>query len=72
VAAPVSTVTPVAISLARSGSSITISWPVAASGWTLQSTPSLINPSWQTVSGVVNNSATVTFSPGDLFFRLAR
>jgi len=72
VVAPVSTVTPVAISLVRSGSSITLSWPAAASGWTLQSTPSLINPSWQTVSGVVNNSATVTPSPGDLFFRLVR
>ena len=70
VVAPVSTVTPVAISLVRNGSSITLSWPATASGWTLQSAPSLINPSWQTVSGVVNNSVTVTLGPGDLFFRL--
>jgi hypothetical protein len=60
------------ISLARQGNSLTISWLAGADGFTLQSSPTLSNPSWTAVSGVANNSVTVPIGSGTLFFRLSR
>jgi hypothetical protein len=72
VAAPASTITQVPITFVRSGGSITLSWPVGASGWALQSAASLSSPSWQPVSGVVSNSVTVPMGSGSQFFRLVQ
>src|SRR6185295_1309137 len=47
------------ITIARSGTSVTLSWPAAATGFTLESADSLSNPTWAAVSGVANNSVTV-------------
>jgi len=69
--APV-TMTPIPISFTRYGASLTLSWPATATGWTLQSTPSLGNPTWQTVPGVVSNSVAVPLAPGNEFFRLTQ
>jgi hypothetical protein len=67
-----STPIPATLSLVKSGNSITISWPKAATGYTLQSTSTLLTPSWQAVSGVdyVNNTVTLAIGPGTMFFRL--
>lgn len=58
------------LSASLSVNSLTISWPTGVTGYTLESTDSLTNPSWGTVGGVVNNSVTVTVAPGNKFYRL--
>jgi hypothetical protein len=65
---------PVMLSLTRTATTITIAWPVSASGYTLQSASTLTNPSWQAVPGVdyVNNTVTLPIGPGTAFFRLAQ
>jgi len=63
-------VQPVPITTAVSGNKLTLSWPAAATGFTLQSTLSLGSPNWQVVSGVVNNSVTVPMSGTGAFYRL--
>ncbi|HVU09030.1 MAG TPA: LamG-like jellyroll fold domain-containing protein [Verrucomicrobiae bacterium] len=60
------------ISYSVSGNQITLSWPNDVSGFTLESTASLTSPVWTLVSGVVNNSVTLTISPGNQFFRLRK
>jgi len=67
-----SAVNPVTLNVAKTGNSLTISWPVADSGYVLQSTSTLTAPSWQPVPGVdyVNNTVTVSIGPGAMFFRL--
>jgi hypothetical protein len=41
-------------------------------GFTLESSPSLLNGTWTAVAGVNNNSVTVPTSLPQLFFRLRR
>lgn len=60
------------LTLARAGSDVTISWAAEATGFTLQATESLTNPSWQTVAGVSNNSVKVSASAGTKFYRLRK
>ncbi|PYJ79539.1 MAG: hypothetical protein DME22_25305 [Verrucomicrobia bacterium] len=59
-----------ALTAVRSGNSLVISWPASVTGFTLESTGSLPAPSWTTVGGVVNNSATITIGSGNKFYRL--
>jgi hypothetical protein len=59
-----------ALLVARSGNTVTISWPAAVTGFVLEETSTLTNPSWGTVSGVVNNSVNVTAGSGNKFYRL--
>jgi hypothetical protein len=63
------------LSILPIGASVVISWPIAASGFTLESTPSLSNPDWEPVTSqvfwtstnlVITNAAT---GPAQ-FFRL--
>lgn len=63
---------PPSLSVTRTASQITISWPASFTGFTLESSSALPASSWTTVSGVVNNSVTVT--PSDLakFYRLRK
>ena len=74
VALPSTTVVAPPLTVSRSGSNLTISWPVSATGFTLQSTSSLSAPAWQPVSGVdyTNNQVTLPIGTGSEFFRLSQ
>jgi hypothetical protein len=64
---------PPKIALGLAASNLTISWDASASGFTLESTPTLAKPiTWTTVSGVANNSVTITIGPGTKFYRLRK
>ena len=58
------------LSISSAAGSVTISWPSAVTGFTLESTDSLTAPSWSPVSGVANNSVTITVGAGNKFYRL--
>ena len=58
------------LSIVPNGVNVTVSWPTAAAGWVLVTTPSLSAPSWTAVPGVANNSVTVTAGGGNAFFHL--
>ena len=61
------------LTVAKSGGSLTISWPGSFSGYTLQSTPTLTPPvTWSTVNGVANNSVTINNATGAAFYRLMK
>jgi hypothetical protein len=60
-----------ALSISAVGGSVTISWPSAFTGFTLENTDSLTAPSWSTVNGVANNSVTITIGAGNKFYRPA-
>ncbi|HUS35780.1 MAG TPA: hypothetical protein VM680_10560 [Verrucomicrobiae bacterium] len=62
---------PPSLSIARSGPSVTVSWPAGVSGFTLQSTPA-IGGAWTAVDGVVGNSVTLPATTGTLFLRLIK
>ena len=49
---------------------VTVSWPLEVSGYTLESSPTLVSPSWTAVPGVAGNSVTVNISSANQFFRL--
>ena len=61
-----------ALSVSRSAGSVTISWPAAVTGFTLESTDSLPAPSWTPVSVGANNSVTITIGSGNKFYRLRK
>ena len=54
------------------GSDLTISWDAAATGFVLESTATLTNPTWTAVSGVVNASVTVKTSASASYYRLKK
>ena len=60
------------LAVSRSGNNVTISWPQAVTGFTLQSAAVLPGTAWQAVPGVVNNSVTVAIGAGNTFFRLIK
>ena len=65
----------ISLKIFRSGSDVVVSWPTAATGFTLQSCDSLTTTNWQNVVGapvVVGSENFVTNSApsGDQFFRL--
>lgn len=48
-----------------------ISWPVSATGWTLQTNRDLLTTNWGDYTGpIINNTATNSPASGNLFFRL--
>jgi hypothetical protein len=61
-----------ALQISRSGNTLTIAWPAAAAGYTLESSTTLTNPKWTPVAGVVNNSATIAISGNAQFLRLRK
>jgi hypothetical protein len=64
---------PVVLTVAREGANVTVSWPVSVSGYALESSSDLgTGASWGTVSGVVNNSVTITNAAGNQFYRLKK
>lgn len=60
------------LSIAKIADKVTISWPTDVVGFTLQRSPILTNRQWAAVSGVVNNSVSLTIGAGNQFFRLFR
>ncbi len=65
------------LTVARSGSDIVISWPIAPAGFRLLSTPTLTPPAWTQVAAtpVVSNSTnvvTLSAQGSSQFFRLQR
>jgi hypothetical protein len=69
---------PHSVEITRTGSTITISWPVSAIGFTLESTGSLApSPNWQpepTAPEIVGDqhAVTVEIDGGAKFFRLRK
>jgi hypothetical protein len=64
----------VVLTIRRSGNQVIVTWPLALTGWKLQTNSSLNGTSWNSFSGsIANNSATNTLpSTGSLFFRLTQ
>jgi hypothetical protein len=64
------------LTIARSGNTVTVSWPLNSSGFTLQQNSNLANPAgWSTYSGTTStnngvNSITLTPPVGNVFYRL--
>ena len=61
----------------RSGNNLTVSWPISAAGFVLESSPSLSPPNWQAVltppaNDGVNFSITVVTMSGTGYFRLRK
>jgi len=67
--APVAPPVAPALSIARSGGNVVVSWPAGTTGFTLESAPSLQGP-WSPVAGVSGNSASVAPSAAAQLFRL--
>jgi hypothetical protein len=72
--APSSTPSP-EISVSVSGNNVIISWPVAASGFTLEQSGTLNPATWQAVPQTANNNGTtmsvvLTAPAGTMFYRL--
>ncbi|HVY70271.1 MAG TPA: hypothetical protein VHH73_10110, partial [Verrucomicrobiae bacterium] len=62
---------PAKLTIAAAGNGVVVSWPLAATGFTLESSPSLTSPTWTAVTGVANNSVTIT-ATGTQFYRLRK
>jgi hypothetical protein len=71
VSVPPTEMSPVPLTIALNGNNLTLSWPVAATGFTLEGTDSLTTPiAWTPVQNVSNNSVTFTIGAGNHFYRL--
>ena len=66
------TTSPPTLTAARSGNQLALSWPLDATGFTLESTDVLPAVAWSPVPGVVNNQVTVEVTGGGRFFRLRK
>jgi len=70
--------TNVSLNAVMAGGNLTLSWPVAAAGFTLQSRASLTSGSWQTVSSPASQlvggqwQVTIPNPAGTVFYRLVR
>jgi hypothetical protein len=59
------------LTITYSGNQAIVSWPLSATGWTLQTNNNLATGIWGNYAGsVVNNRATNSPPAGNLFFRL--
>jgi hypothetical protein len=59
------------LTISYSGNQAIVSWPLSATGWTLQTNNNLATGTWGNYAGsVVNNNATNSPTAGNLFFRL--
>ncbi|MCI0536467.1 MAG: hypothetical protein L0Z50_14700, partial [Verrucomicrobiales bacterium] len=62
----------VKLSAVISGSNLTISWPTAVAGFTLESTDRLPATTWTPVAGVQNNSVSIPLGGDSKFYRLRK
>lgn len=69
--APVTAAAP-ALTVARSGGALVLSWPADAAGFVLESSDALPSSSWSPVNGVANNQVTVSPDVGARFYRLRK
>ena len=72
---PSTSATPVRIPVSfvnNHNGTLTISWSSGATGWTLQTKSTLVGGTWTTVTGVVNNSVTISTASGTAFYRLVQ
>jgi hypothetical protein len=60
------------ITRSGNGATVTIAWPVDVTGFTLQSSPTVIGPTWTPVAGVVGNTVAIPDTAGTLFLRLIK
>ncbi len=65
------------LAISRNGSQATLSWPVAAAGYVLESAPSLPAGAWTLEPGAVvvvgdQNTVTVDIGPAGRYFRLRK
>jgi hypothetical protein len=58
------------LSVKLSGTSVIISWPATATGFTLESADNLTGATWNPVPGVTGNSVTLPVGTGNAYFRL--
>lgn len=69
------TATPVSLTIVQVGSSLTLSWPAAATGYHLEQNPDLNPTNWTDFTGTLitgtNNTVTISTPSGSMFFRLA-
>lgn len=63
-------VEPPTLTIQRAGASVTVSWPAAFVGFTLQANPTVGPGGWVAVPGVTGNSVTVPIEGFARFFRL--
>jgi hypothetical protein len=63
---------PPALAISRNASSITVTWPIDVTGYTLESSPTIEGPTWTAVQGVTANSVTINAGSGNLFLRLKK
>jgi len=54
------------------GNWLALSWPVEATGFTIESSLAVAGPTWSPVAGATNNSVTVPLDAGSRFYRLRR
>jgi hypothetical protein len=65
------------LSISRSGSNVTVAWPVYPDGFVLQATTNLLNPGWSAVGATPvltnnQNAVTLPITNAHRFFRLRR
>jgi hypothetical protein len=60
------------LTISGAATGITISWPASASGFVLESTAALANPTWTAVPNVQNNQVTIVPSGSAQFYRLRK
>ena len=72
IAITVPTVPPQLTIVNNGNGTVTVSWPLSATGWGLENASALANPTVWTLctSGVVSNSVTLPTGPGAKYFRL--
>lgn len=63
---------PPALTVRLEGSQVTLSWPASATGYTLQTTTSLVGGTWANVPGVAGTSVTLPVGTANAFFRLIK
>jgi len=64
--------TPPMLNVARRASDLTLSWPADATGYVLETKPSLATGAWQAVPGVTGNSHDLPATGAGAFYRLRR
>ena len=60
------------LAYSRTGTTVTITWNSAVTGYNLEGAANLSAPIWAPVPNVTNNSVTVASGAGNQFFRLKK
>ena len=60
------------IHLGYCGNQLVLTWPLSSTGYTLESSSTMLPGSWTAVTGVANNSVVVSTATGNSFFRLKK